>query len=360
MASVLSLTANSPLQRTYVDHGFSSTSGPIDSSSSVQNHQTRRFSSGSFASIGSPSGSRQFASSTARSVSTLNLTVLRANFSSDRRSVSRSINASRPSSLGSAFSSRVYSDSITEAEHRESRLVGVAESEDEAHTAGNDGYAMAGSMFGGAEDNADIPAASMPASDTVDDLPDSPEPTAFRRWVSTLRRKKQNKPAAVTPRTQRWSLDDSETKPESPPKQRPSRHHKSNSYASSTAFVSAVKSATATIASASIATISRRNSRLRRAQQHSSVLSGSDPRPSVDTQRSIIDEAARQRSRKRREKLEEFIRTEESYVADLKALSNVCVRVTVPVGLPLIQPCRPTVRYSATSLQLGQRVLRDA
>jgi len=128
----------------------------------------------------------------------------------------------------------------------------------------------------------------------------------------------------VTPRSQRWTLDDFERKVASPTKRRPARHEKSSSYASSTGFVTAVRSATATIASASVATISRRNSRLRRAQQHSSVLSGSDPRPSVDTQRSIIDEAARQRSRKRREKLEELIRTEESYVADLKALSNVC------------------------------------
>jgi len=98
---------------------------------------------------------------------------------------------------------------------------------------------------------------------------------------------------------------------------------------------------------------------LRRAQQHSSVLSGSEPRPSVDTQRSVIDEAARLRSRKRREKLEEFIRTEESYVADLKALSNVCALVTVLVDSMLIL-CRPTVHYSVTSLQLGQRVLPDA
>jgi hypothetical protein len=36
-----------------------------------------------------------------------------------------------------------------------------------------------------------------------------------------------------------------------------------------------------------------------------------------------MDEGARQRARKRREKLEELIRTEESYVADVKALSNV-------------------------------------
>lgn len=36
-----------------------------------------------------------------------------------------------------------------------------------------------------------------------------------------------------------------------------------------------------------------------------------------------MDEAAKQRSKKRRDKLEELIRSEESYVADLKALLNV-------------------------------------
>jgi hypothetical protein len=37
----------------------------------------------------------------------------------------------------------------------------------------------------------------------------------------------------------------------------------------------------------------------------------------------MLDDAAKQRSRKRRAKLEELIRTEENYVADLKSLSNV-------------------------------------
>lgn len=166
---------------------------------------------------------------------------------------------------------------------------------------------------------------SKPSADTAsfDEVPASPEPQAFRRWVSTLRRKRLQKPAPVTPRKQRWALDDFEIKQPSSPKQRPLRHQRNASNTSSMGFVTAVKSATATLASASIATVSRRNSKLRRARQHSSLFSGCDPRPSVDTQRSIVDEAARQRSRKRREKVEELIRTEEGYVADLKALSNV-------------------------------------
>jgi len=203
----------------------------------------------------------------------------------------------------------------------------VAESEIESLPLDNGEYGHSESSSAEIGKRSSAPAIPTTDPDTLDDMPDSPEPTAFRRWVSTLRRKNQQKPAVLKSRTQRWTLDDFERKPASPPKRQSSHHHKSNSYASSTGFVTAVKSASATIASASIATISRRNSQFRRAQQQSSLLSGSDPRPSGETQRSIVDEAARQRSRKRREKLEELIRTEESYVADLKALSNACTVV---------------------------------
>ncbi|GIZ42666.1 hypothetical protein CKM354_000592500 [Cercospora kikuchii] len=150
----------------------------------------------------------------------------------------------------------------------------------------------------------------------------------FKRWVSKLRRKKHKVPPHVSLRTERWTLDDFDRAPLPLPPLSPRRnrqvggHHKSDSQNSSLRFITSIRSATATVASASIATISRRASKWRRGHQRSSVVSASDPRPSVDSARSIVDEAAKQRSRKRREKLEELIRTEESYVADVKALSN--------------------------------------
>lgn len=149
------------------------------------------------------------------------------------------------------------------------------------------------------------------------------EPTPFRRWMSTLRRRRQKtRPTAVTPRKQRWILDDFDCKGPSPRSQH-YRHRKSSSQSSSLGFVSAVKSATVTIASTSIAPLSKRTTHYRRGQQRSSVLSGYETRPSVDSERSVLDEAAKQRSRKRYEKVEELIRTEENYIADVKALSNV-------------------------------------
>lgn len=164
----------------------------------------------------------------------------------------------------------------------------------------------------------DVQADSLDDHDEQDEDQEPSKP--FRRWVSTLRRRKQqNPPPTLTPRNQRWTLDDFDA---APLETRPS-HARSDSGTSSLRFVTGVKSATITLASASIAPLSRRASKWRRTHNRSSIVSGSDARPSTDTQRSMLDEAGKLRSRKRREKLEELIRTEEGYVADLKALSNV-------------------------------------
>jgi hypothetical protein len=159
----------------------------------------------------------------------------------------------------------------------------------------------------------------------------------FRRWVSTLRRRKKHQSTpSVTPRSERWMLDDFDDNTANTPLETRPLHAKSGSLTSSIEFVAGVKSATVTLASASIAPLSRRASKWRRAHNRSSIMSGSDPRPSIDTQRSVLDEASKLRSRKRREKLEELIRTEESYVADLRALSNVQSSVAHFIGTSLI------------------------
>lgn len=174
---------------------------------------------------------------------------------------------------------------------------------------------------------------------TSDEEPQKP----FQRWVSTLRRRKrQSTVPLVISRSERWCLDDFDPAvlPRSP-------HARSDSGTSSLGIIAGVKSATVTLASVSIAPLSRRASKWRRTHNRSSILSASDPRPSVDTQRSILDEAGKLRSRKRREKLEELIRTEESYVADLKALSNVsmifivCYRSSNNMDLGLLHSARP-------------------
>ncbi|KAK6428775.1 hypothetical protein LTR95_015080 [Oleoguttula sp. CCFEE 5521] len=171
-----------------------------------------------------------------------------------------------------------------------------------------------------------------PAIKTIYDLPELPSspPTSpsksakpFSRWLSTLRRRKMKaqSPTPVTRNTQRWVMDDFEPIP--PASQQRAHHKKSDSTTSSFNFVAGIKSATITLASTSIAPLSRRTSKWHRGHNcRSSVVSSSEVRPSAETQRSVLDEASEMRSRKRREKLEELIRTEENYVADVKALSN--------------------------------------
>nr|POE79793.1 hypothetical protein CFP56_07859 [Quercus suber] len=152
-------------------------------------------------------------------------------------------------------------------------------------------------------------------------LPPSPEPRSFARWVSTLRRKKSRPVPSTIPREQRWELDDFGGETAESDSIRACPTSPANSRNSSLGFVSAMRSATVTVASTSIAAMSRQSSKLAQ-RRHSSLASGSVLRSSMDTRRSSIDKAAKQRSRKRREKLEELISTEESYVADVKALSD--------------------------------------
>lgn len=161
---------------------------------------------------------------------------------------------------------------------------------------------------------------------TVQDASQRP----FSRWMSTLRRKK-----AAHKRRIRAKIDgpaEAQSSPlgSSPVQRHTSRHRKSESFASSMRFVTAVKSATVTLAGTSIAPLSRNGTRRSgrpRLWRGSSGFFESEPRRSAESAApsliSIVDEAARQRSIKRREKLEELIQTEESYVADLRALSNV-------------------------------------
>ena len=143
------------------------------------------------------------------------------------------------------------------------------------------------------------------------------------RWLRTLRRRKRQSIAAISTATEQCAMESGDDKSAS--KQHPTlaAHRKSDSWTSSLGLVTAVKSASATLASASAATMSRRNTKWRRGHQRSSVVSGSEPRQSIESQRSILDQAAHERSLKRRDKVEELIRSEESYVADIKALSNV-------------------------------------
>ncbi|KAH6610860.1 hypothetical protein Trco_000880, partial [Trichoderma cornu-damae] len=116
-------------------------------------------------------------------------------------------------------------------------------------------------------------------------------------------------------------------------------HHRRSSSGSSFAFVSAVRSASASLASVSAMARSRRNAA--RSQglsttERSSRASISGPRASEDSgfleNHSLADLAAIERSLQRRKVLEELISTEEGYIGDVRFLMNVYV--TILAALP--------------------------
>lgn len=107
-------------------------------------------------------------------------------------------------------------------------------------------------------------------------------------------------------------------------------HHRQSSSGSSFAFVSAVRSASASLASVSAVARSRRT--IARSQgfsvtERSSRASMTGPRASEDSSflesHSLADLAAIERSLQRRKVLEELISTEEGYIGDVRFLMNV-------------------------------------
>lgn len=345
MAYVLSLSASSPVPEPHRNYSFRSShgvgrsyssAGSGGSSGTMQHHRLRSLSSGSslssLSSLVAPAFRRHDEhGNTSRSSSSHNLTLRRQTTSSDRRSVSGS-GFSRRTSFASALSSRRRSDLFSSIETEDTRLLDVAENDYEAvneHDGGDELSFVQEERPASVIHNIDSAPATIdqivqsPAATLASSFPQSPEKSGPRRWLSTLRQRKQRQPTLTSPTAFRFALDDFDSRPPSPVKAPHTNHKKTNSWSSSLRLVAAVRSATATLASMSIATGSRKNNMWGRRHRRSSLMSGSETRPSVDSQRSVIDEAAKQRSRKRRDKMEELIRSEESYVADVKALSNV-------------------------------------
>ena len=156
-------------------------------------------------------------------------------------------------------------------------------------------------------------------------------PNPFKRWMSTLRRQKSRNVASLTPRHERWSLDDFDeeesVKLALPGNKNASQHRKTSSWSSS-GFVTAVKSASVSLGPPSVPPQSRKikRSTLLRSSNRSSRCSDGANRASIDSSQGSapgIDEAAWDRAIQRRRTLEELISSEESYITDLKLLLNV-------------------------------------
>ncbi|KAK5987607.1 hypothetical protein PT974_11739 [Cladobotryum mycophilum] len=160
----------------------------------------------------------------------------------------------------------------------------------------------------------------------------------FHKWMRTIhRRATQQLTALSTDRTLQWQQLDSGSQSPNAVWRRP--HHRKSSSGSSFAFVSAVRSASASVASVSAVTRSRR--KIIRSQRLSSTECSSrasilGPRASEDSgvlePQGLADIAATERSLRRRQVLEELISTEEAYIGDVRFLMNVYV--TILASLP--------------------------
>lgn len=151
-------------------------------------------------------------------------------------------------------------------------------------------------------------------------------PPAFRRWMSTLRKRHVQRRKETAPGTP--SGDDIDASKLSSPLQAPqSLRRYSDSGSSSMGCVTAVRSASITLAGSSIAPHSERTHLQARVRLGKRSSNFSDVRKSTDSNPGplgpIIDESAWLRSLQRRKIVEEIISSEESYIGDLKVLINV-------------------------------------
>ena len=148
----------------------------------------------------------------------------------------------------------------------------------------------------------------------------------FNKWMRNLQRRASQRRQTVSCDLPGTGLDPDLL--DTPHTQNKPAHKKSSS-GSSFGFVTAVKSASISLASFSVAPRSRRTGISSRQQRtdRSSKASNVGPRLSEDSsyiaRGIVIDQAVTNRQLQRRRVIEEIISTEESYVADIKFLMTV-------------------------------------
>lgn len=185
----------------------------------------------------------------------------------------------------------------------------------------------------------------------------------FRRWMSTLRRRHAQRRKEHRTEVGRLSFDavDQDFDMASSRLLPESEGRTSESMSSSMGCVTAMKSASITIAGTSIAPRSEIGIQGKRMGNRSSHYS--EPRKSGESHRGalgpIIDESAWLRSLQRRKVIEELVASEESYVADLKVLINDYFMILT--ALPnLSGQTRSSIQQNISQiLQLHEDLLAD-
>lgn len=165
------------------------------------------------------------------------------------------------------------------------------------------------------------------------DAKEASTPQTFRRWMSTLRRRhlhRRRDPITDSPSVAVATTDDDAfLSPPSGPIAEATRSL-SDSLSSSMGCVTAIKSASVTVASASIAPRSDASALADKSRTGKRSSYYSEARKSTESAggalSTVIDESAWLRSAQRRKVVEELIATEEGYIADLKVLINASPR----------------------------------
>ncbi|KFY50220.1 hypothetical protein V496_09523 [Pseudogymnoascus sp. VKM F-4515 (FW-2607)] len=191
--------------------------------------------------------------------------------------------------------------------------------------------------------------------------PPSIQPTRppFEKWVKSFNKKAQSRHRRAHS-TGGTSVSGSDFH-----SKHPTRHRlRKSASGSSLGFVMAVKSASISLASFSIATKSRNRGHSSKHQKtdHSSRASNIGPRASEDSAyvaRGIAnDVAVTNRSIRRRRVLEEIISTEEGYFGDVKFLMNVYV--TLLASVPMLPSLRASISRNLSEIvELHDELLGD-
>ncbi|KAM0281922.1 hypothetical protein ACHAQH_003267 [Verticillium albo-atrum] len=186
----------------------------------------------------------------------------------------------------------------------------------------------------------------------------------FRKWMKALHRRAKHR--SDSPEND----DEAFWNPCGPvgwsPQSRARAHHRTSSSGSSFDFVAAVKSASVSLASASVVTRQKKDTGLVRCHsrtERSSRASFTAARLSEDSgygdRMPAHDPAAVERSLQRRRILEELISTEEGYIGDVRFLMNVYVTLlaslpTLPLGM------RSSINRNLTEIiELHEEILGD-
>lgn len=180
----------------------------------------------------------------------------------------------------------------------------------------------------------------------------------FRRWASTFRRKRGEHRQEVDMGVAHTDLQTNTTStPSRLPLQR--RWHRKRTSNASSRFVATVQTASLSNDSISVLPRSHRYSRVSDTRGNRS----SDPRSSADSQRpssmSSSDEGALRRGIKRRQILQEVLSSEESYVADLKALHNLFATLLASIATMSTQTRNSIQRNVTEMLHLHEQIVNE-